>query len=247
MSASKKRSAADFMPTSQPVEPDMAPVAEILAESVESTFAVEPEVIEPTVEVDADLIKTLLAEIKGLKTQVGELTKSQNRIIEETSDLTDDLWFITRPGGKRSHKKALVRGPTGNMQRIIVEDVRTAFIGPFDSEEQVRIYLAAKAKKRNDSVIDWAVCDVMTGRDAREIERREEKAFVKAYGDDPEAAANVLERRVRAMFDNDASAQKRALGLPAGEGKATNPVPLPRVLVKKLADGTETLDIRDVG
>jgi len=251
MSASKKRSAAEFMPKPAPVAEEVAetaPVAEILAETAASVPEVEDTeaVLDPGELVsDPSLVAKLLAEIQGLKKTVGELSKSQARIIEETSDLTDDLWFITRPGGKRSLKKAIIRDAgSGKSKRVMVEDIRTAFIGPFEAEDDVRKYLAEKAKKRSDSVVDWTTCDVMLGRDAREIERREERNFQKAYGDDPEANVNVLERRVRPMFENEASAQKRALGLSRGEGKATQEVALPRVMVKKLADGTETLDIR---
>lgn len=250
MPASKRRSALDFMPAARPPEdqPDeiveLAPVAEILAENPEYTL--EPD-MEPAVVGDADLIRQLMAEIQGLKAQVGQVAKSQARIIEETSDLTDNLWFITRPNGKRTQRQAIVRGANGNNQRISIEDVRTAFIGPFDDEATVRVYLAAKALKRFDSVIDWSTCDVMIGREAREIEAREEKTFVKQYGDNPDAAANVLERRVRGMFENEAKASKRQFNLPQGEGRATGPVALPRVMVKKLADGSETLDIRDAG
>jgi hypothetical protein len=257
MSASKKRSAADFLPKTTPA-PDaeaMATVAEVISEHKDVIDALAeaemaetvPEVLEPELLSDPEVVKALLAEIQGLRKQVGALSKSQARIIEETSDLTDDLWFITKPGGKRSHKKAIVRGPTGQAMRIMVEDIRTSFIGPFQSEADVRTYLAAKAKARHDSVIDWSLCDVMQGKDAREIERAEERKFVKAYGDNPEEASNILERRVRPMFDNAAQHEKRGLGLADGVGKATQEVRTPRVQIRKMADGTETLDIRDAG
>ena len=255
MSASKKpRSAADFLPVAAPaVEPvaETATVAEILAEQAApapTEASGDADALEPGTGVvgDSATVAALMAELQSMRKELGDLRKSQNRIIEETSDLTDNLWFIARPNGKKDLRTAIVRTANGKNARISVEDIRTSFVGPFNTQEDVRTYLAAKALKRSDSVIDWSTCLVMEGRDARNIEIREEKQFQQAYGNNPDAQANVLEKRVRPMFDRAAAEQKALMGgAKKGEGIATGQVALPSVFVKKLADGTETLDIRN--
>ena len=251
-SPSKKRPATDFLP--KPVDTIADAVMAEVNTSLQSEEIEIPEVLdpaptletapEPQVLVGDDLVKALMAEIAGLRKQVTSMAKEHAKIVEDNSDLTDDLWFISRPNGRHTTRKVFQR-KGDRMVRVIVDDVRTSFIGPFDNEEQVRTYLKAKALKRPDSVIDWSVCDVMNGRDAREIQRREERNWQNIYGDNVDAQQNVLERRVASKFAEAQAAQKADMALPQGQGKITGEVTLPRVKVVKLADGTESLDIRD--
>jgi len=134
----------------------------------------------------------LLQIIQDMRGEIEDLRESHAGLIEReshTRDLTDELFFIAKPGGHRWEERRVVDGKT-----VAVEFVGTAFFGPFNDEEAIESYLAAKRQKREDSYIDWERIEVLNGRDARardEAEKAERESHFAST-----ASVNVLDRRI---------------------------------------------------
>ncbi|MAG24799.1 hypothetical protein CMI47_04395 [Candidatus Pacearchaeota archaeon] len=137
----------------------------------------------------------LLDIIRSMQSEISDLRENQAGLIERESqarDLTDDLYFIAKPNGHRWEERRVVDGKT-----VAVEFVGTAFFGPFEDEETIEAYLAAKRQKREDSYIDWANITVMRGKDARELDS--EEAGERESHFSSSAPVNVLDRRIFAQ------------------------------------------------
>jgi hypothetical protein len=134
----------------------------------------------------------LLQIIKDMRGEIEELRESHAGLIEReshTRDLTDELLFIAKPNGHRWEERRVVDGKT-----IAVEFVGTAFFGPFKDKDAIEEYLAAKRQKREDSYIDWAGVEIMTGRDARQRDEAEKAEREGHFASS--APVNVLDRRI---------------------------------------------------
>ena len=137
----------------------------------------------------------LLKIITDMRSEIEDLRESQAGLIQrenQTRDLTDEKFFIAKPGGHRWEERRVVDNKT-----IAVEFIGTAFFGPFDEEEHIESYLTAKRAKREDSYIDWANVSVMTGFEARRLDA-EEKAEREANFASS-APVNALDRRIFAQ------------------------------------------------
>jgi hypothetical protein len=164
-----------------------------------------------------DMVQTiaaLKAEIEGLKTAQADTT----RRIESTYDLTDDLFFIAKPNGRRWEERRII-----NRKQILVDMVATAFYGPFNTAEDIDEYLAAKARKRQDAAWDWQDVQTMTGREARQLRQEEDHNREAQWAQDEVASVpNVLEQRI---FQQNMAAQPQVR---APEFKQPNE-PIPKI------------------
>jgi hypothetical protein len=137
----------------------------------------------------------LLAIIRDMRGEIEELRENQAGLIERENqhrDLTDEKFFIAKPNGHRWEERRVIDGKT-----VAVEFVGTAFFGPFDQEEDIEAYLAAKRLKREDSYIDWQGVEVMRGIDARRLDSREKEERESQFASS--APVNVLDRRIFAQ------------------------------------------------
>jgi len=134
----------------------------------------------------------LLAIITDMRGEIEEMREAQAGLIQRESqsrDLTDDLFFIAKPNGHRWEERRVVDGKT-----VAIEFVGTAFFGPFQDEEGIETYLAAKRKKREDSYIDWENIQIMSGKEARVLDSKEKEARESQFASS--APVNVLDRRI---------------------------------------------------
>ncbi len=134
----------------------------------------------------------LLQIIKEMRGEIEDLREAQAGLIERenhTRDLTDDMFFIAKPNGHRWEERRVIDNKT-----VSVEFVGTAFYGPFEEEEDIDKYVAAKRLKRQDSYIDWQNIQVMSGRDARALDREEKEEREAQFASN--APVNILDRRI---------------------------------------------------
>ena len=138
-----------------------------------------------------DLIKI----ITEMRSEIENLRESQAGLIERehnSRDLTDELFFIAKRNGHRWEERRVVDGKT-----VALEFVGTAFYGPFQNEEDIESYLAAKRLKREDAYIDWENVEVMSGRDARLLDAKEKAEREGNFASS--APVNALDRRIFAQ------------------------------------------------
>lgn len=159
---------------------------ELKFELTDAEVADEPakEVVSDEFEI-AEMLKAMQAEIAGLKAELAETSRK----VESDYDLSDDLIYLCRPDGERWVERRVV-----DKKAISIDCMATAFIGPFDDEEQVDTYLTEKRSKREDSTARWAEVYPLQGREARVLRRKEQEALeAQMVGD---ARVNVLDRRI---------------------------------------------------
>lgn len=161
-----------------------------------------PEVAVPSAADIAQILKLLsdqANEIKELKARVPQAVTNED-------DLTDTYLFIARPNGEPWEERIVVDGKTK-----LIEGRRTAFYGPFDTQEQIDEYLEAKRNKRQDGSIDWQTVYTIVGKEARRLRWSEKQDIKKQFGGSP--AVNILDRRMRPALDVMTGAMDRKPGI----------------------------------
>lgn len=137
--------------------------------------------------------RALLETIKALQSQVGQLQAAQAetaRKVDADYDMTDDYFFLGRPGGERWEERRIV-----DKRTVSVEMVATAFYGPFTTKEDIEAYLSAKRRQRNgEGALDWASVRIMNGREARALRNRERQDREEQFGE--QGHVNVLDRKI---------------------------------------------------
>ena len=114
-----------------------------------------------------DLIKGMQAEIAALRAETATNTERTLR----SYDQTDDKLFIAKPNAQKWTERRVV-----DKKPVIIDFVATGFIGPFDSQDQVDVYLEKKRSGRDgENAVYWDNITIMSGREARE-KRDDEKA-----------------------------------------------------------------------
>jgi hypothetical protein len=135
-----------------------------------------------------DLI-SLIMEMRGEISQLKEQTAGLVNRDTYTRDLTDDMFFIAKPGGQKWEERRV-----RDKRTILVEFVGTAFFGPFKDKEIIETYLKEKSRKREDSYLEWEGISVLTGKDARLLDRQETADREAEFTSD--VSTNVLDKRI---------------------------------------------------
>lgn len=135
----------------------------------------------------------LMEMIEALTIQVAELqiaqTRTENREVEITHDLTEDMLYIVRRNDRKWEERRIVNG-----KGVMIEFQASNFFGPFKDKEHVAAYIAAKSIKRPEYAGIWANNDVLTGREARRLDVEETHSRDMAFG--THAAMGVLDQRI---------------------------------------------------
>jgi hypothetical protein len=190
---------ADPKPVTQDDEPAVMGTGQALIESAGAPSTASGELVSdekesvialPSQEEMAALMLEMSAEIKELKAQVATTAKQ----VESTYDLTDDLFFICKPNGRKWQERKII-----NRQAIMVDMTGTAFYGPFNEREDIDKYLQAKSRKRQDSAFEWEGVSTMTGREARHLRAEEDKIRNMQFEAEGAAPVNVLDQRIFAQ------------------------------------------------
>lgn len=163
---------------------------EIKFELTDSEPAEQPAsaIIVPEGEELAVLLQTMRDQIADLKAELSETSRK----VDSEYDLSDDMIYLCRPNGERWVERRVV-----DKKAVSIDCAATAFYGPFETEENVDIYLTEKRSKREDSYVEWQDVTPRSGREARAIRKAEdaerEKNFI------GESRVNVLDRRIFAQ------------------------------------------------
>lgn len=137
-------------------------------------------------------IKAVLEQMRSMQEELTALRAEQQRWVEREElqkDIMDDLFFLAKPNGNKWEER-VVRDKRVTM----VEMTGTAFYGPFEDRDQVDEYLAAKARKREDNHFLWTGLTLMTGREARALDRQEDDARRAQF--DRNTSTNVLDQKI---------------------------------------------------
>jgi hypothetical protein len=165
-----------------------------LAQTAESEQDNVPEAPEVGVEVVVPSQEELMAIIADMRAEITSLQESQAHIIERDNydrDLTDEMYFLAKPGGHKWEERRIV-----DKRTVVIEFVGTAFIGPFDDSDQIEVYLKEKRSKREDSYLDWQNVQVMQGKDARALDRQEKHDREAQFRAEESVSTNVLDKRM---------------------------------------------------
>lgn len=149
----------------------------------------EPEIVTDVSDPD---IKAVLEQMRSMQEELTALRAEQQRWVEREElqkDIMDDLFFLAKPNGNKWEER-VVRDKRVTM----VEMTGTAFYGPFEDRDQVDEYLATKARKREDNHLLWTGLTLMTGREARALDRQEDDARRAQF--DQNISTNVLDQKI---------------------------------------------------
>lgn len=150
----------------------------------------------------------MFALMTAMKTELTELRGLTAGLIDRDSydvDLTDAMFYIAKPNGLHWEERRV-----RDKRTLQVEFRATAFYGPFEDEEMIETYLTEKRKKREDSYIDWEDIKIMSGRDARLLDKQEKETREAEYRTD--VSTNVLDRRVWADQPAHDGSEARVIG-----------------------------------
>jgi hypothetical protein len=182
-------------------QPEEAPTftnimeAQVAAREGSIVQAGEPIPASVDVEIAIPTQQELMALIAEMREEIGELRAGQAHIVEREHyerDLTDELYFITKPNGHKWEERRVI-----DKQTVVVEFSGTAFIGPFEDSDMIDTYLGEKRSKREDSYLDWQNVGILLGRDARALDRQEKAAREAQFvQEETNIATNVLDRRM---------------------------------------------------
>ena len=187
-------------------------------QKLEKAKAVENDNVPVTSEVVAiPSQEELLKIIQEMQGEITQLRETQAGLVERdrhSYDLTDELFFISKPNAHRWEERRVIDNKT-----VAIEFVGTGFYGPFNNRDEIEEYLEAKRAKREDSFIDWQGVDVMTGREARLLDQKEEQERESQFSSS--APVNVLDRRIfAAKHQGHVPGQGRAMDDPDKAGPA---------------------------
>lgn len=141
---------------------------------------------------DAANVSELLKTVMALQSKIEQLEAGQAetaRKVDADYDMMDDLLFIAKPGGEKWTERRII-----DKKAVEVEQVATAFFGPFNDAEQVELYLGKKRTQRDGAEYDWENVRILKGREARAIRRRESEEREQRYAG--VTYTNVLDRRI---------------------------------------------------
>jgi hypothetical protein len=138
---------------------------------------------------DSKELLDMIANMRGEIEELREKTYGMEAREAQTRDLTDEYFFIARPGRKNWEERRVVDGRTVDIQFSATE-----FLGPFENEEDIETYVGFKRQMREDSYIDWQNFEVITGREARERDSAEKTEREAQFGSS--APVNALDRRI---------------------------------------------------
>ncbi len=150
----------------------------------------------------------MFALMNAMKTELTELRGLTAGLIDRDSydvDLTDAMFYIAKPNGLHWEERRV-----RDKRTIQAEFRATAFYGPFESAELIETYLVEKRKKREDSYIDWEDIRILSGRDARLLDKQEKADREAEYATD--VSTNVLDRRVWAAQPAHDGSQAKVIG-----------------------------------
>lgn len=158
---------------------------------------------------DAGIIQTatnedLIALVQSMRGELDSLKEATAGLIDRdtyATDLTDEMFYIAKPGGQKWEERRV-----RDKRTVLVEFVGTAFFGPFPDNKMIETYLKEKSRKREDSYLEWESISVMTGKQARTLDRQEKADREAVYQSD--VSTNILDRRIwdqTSVRDPDAS------------------------------------------
>ncbi len=194
------------------MEAQKAATARLQAENEPKVPGVDRQVAGFTQEQMFDVILDLQREVGALK----EANASRIEREHYERDLTDEMLFIAKPGGEKWEERQII-----DKQTVMVEYIATAFFGPFQDQEMVDSYLKEKLSKREDSYIRWENINIMTGRDARSLQRREKEERQREVAS--EVSTNVLDRRI---FESQIAGAQPQTRNPHSEQEWVEPPPV---------------------
>ena len=111
------------------------------------------------------------------------------RKVDAEYDLMDEMFFISKASGERWTERRII-----DKKAVEVDQVATAFYGPFKDKDEVELYLAKKRSQREGAEYEWDGIRVLTGRESRAIRRRETEEREQSYAG--VQYTNVLDRRI---------------------------------------------------
>ncbi len=212
---------ADDAPVAAPLELSVQPLAAAAQESPKfsnimeaqkyareqaSTVQTGPAPVSDVVALPSQ--EEMFALMNAMKTELTELRGLTAGLIDRDSydvDLTDAMFYIAKPNGLHWEERRV-----RDKRTIQAEFRATAFYGPFESAELIETYLSEKRKKREDSYIDWEDIRILSGRDARLLDKQEKQDREAEYASD--VSTNVLDRRVWAAQPAHDGSQAKVIG-----------------------------------